>query len=153
MQIRLGAALAAVMLAGCATAPLPAGMQYELTAPLVCAGERQCKIGWQAAQAWVASHAGMKLQIANDTVIETYNSTPSSPNLSVQVIRQPLGEGRDQFTIRAGCANLFGCVPDRLGAVVNFKREVRKAMGLPPVATPDAPAPAAPVPPAGVLPS
>ena len=72
------------VLTGCATnqPKLSADLQRELDTPLYCSSESECKILWERATFFVNANAGFKLQIHNDTVIQTYNPTNHSVSLA-----------------------------------------------------------------------
>lgn len=121
--------LLASSLGGCATSPagskLPADLQTELNTPLYCNDDAECKTMWERATYFVNTNAGFKLQIHNDTIIETYNPTDASPRLAFSITREPLGNGRYQITTKAWCANIFGCQPNQYEAIAKAKRYMR----------------------------
>lgn len=122
-------AFLASLLGGCATSPpgsnLPSELQTELNAPLYCNDDAECKVIWERATYFVTENAGFKLQIHNDTVIETYNPTDASPRLAFNITREPLGNGRYQIRTKAWCANMFGCQPNQYEAIARAKRYMR----------------------------
>jgi hypothetical protein len=117
--------LLVVIMSGCISAQRRdyARTVFEQTIP-VCSGDKDCKEKWEAAQVWVAKNCGMKLQIANDTIIETYNSPAYSINLAARVVKEPLGGGQYKIEIKTWCSNLFRCEPDALSAAVQFNKYV-----------------------------
>lgn len=121
--------LAVMLLAGCATSPagskLPPDLQSELNEPLYCNSEAECKTIWERATYFVSANAGFKLQIQNDTVIETYNPTDASPRLAFSITKEPLDGGRYQIRTKAWCANIFGCQPNQYEAIAKAKRYMR----------------------------
>lgn len=118
--------LLVIILGGCATAPtLPADLQAELNNPLYCQGEAECKTMWERATYYVNANAGFKIQIHNDTIIETYNPSEHSVRLAFSITREPLGNGRYQIWTKAWCANIFGCQPNHLEASAKAKRYIR----------------------------
>ncbi len=114
-------------LSGCvAMAPqLSADLQSEYDSPLYCNSEGECKVMWERATYFVNTNAGFKLQIHNDTIIETYNPTDSSPRLAFSISREPLGNGRYQIWTKAWCANIFRCQPNQHEAIARAKRYMR----------------------------
>ena|SRR5690554_1134854 len=116
-----------VLLGGCAAnkPQLTTELQSELEAPLYCEGEEQCKTMWERATFFVSSNAGFKIQIHNDTVIQTYNPMPNSPKLAFSISREPLGSGRYQIWTKAWCDNMFGCHPNHFEAIARAKRYIR----------------------------
>lgn len=114
-----------VFFAGCATHELSAELQNELNAPLYCEGEKQCKTMWERATFFVNKNAGFKLQVHNDTVIQTFNPSEHSPKLAFSISKEPIGNDRYQITIEAWCANIFGCNPDHLETIARGKLYLR----------------------------
>ena len=89
-----------------------------------CENEQDCKEKWNAAQAWIATNCGMKIQIATDTIIETYNPTGGSTRLAARAIKEPLGDGKYRIVINVWCDNFLGCFPDALESAVDFNQYV-----------------------------
>ena len=114
-------------LSGCAAnqPKLSAELQRELDTPLYCDNEGECKIMWERATFFVNANAGFKLQIHNDTVIQTYNPTDHSVSLAFSISREPKGDGRYQIWTKAWCANMFGCQPNQYEAIAKAKRYIR----------------------------
>ncbi|MCK7546155.1 hypothetical protein MLC59_18515 [Marinobacter bryozoorum] len=124
----LGVVLATVYLGGCATnnqADLSPELQNELDKPLYCEGEADCKAVWERATFFVNNNAGFKLQIHNDTIIQTFNPTQNSPRLAFSISKEPLGDGRYQIWTKAWCANMFGCQPNQYEAIAKAKKYMR----------------------------
>ena len=117
----------AVLLGGCAATPqkLSPDLQSEFGKPLFCEGESECKLMWERATFFVTSNAAYKMQIHNDTVIQTYNPSENSPGLAFSVTKEPLGEGRYQIWTKAWCANVFGCHPNHIEAIARAKKYIR----------------------------
>ena len=93
-----------------------------------CSGAAQCARMWSAAQAWVANNAGMKLQIATDSILETYNSTSYS-RLAVKVVKEPVGADGYRFVITTFCMDNSCIGPDPWAAALDFTRTVNVAGG------------------------
>ncbi len=124
-------AILSLTLAGCAgKQPLSPALQREADTALFCEGEEQCKEMWERATFWVKSHSGFKLQILNDSVIETYNSTGGSVRLAFSVTREPLGGGRYQIWTNARCDNIFGCETPPIEAIARAKYYMRTGQRL-----------------------
>lgn len=111
-------------------APKPAPTNYqsifESSIP-ICEGEKDCLAKWEAAQLWVAHNAGYKIQTATSVLIETYNATGGSTNLSAQVTKEPLGGGKYQIIAKLWCDNIFGCTPNAKSALSEFNKKVGAA--------------------------
>lgn len=130
MKTRPAAALVgsifAALIAGCASAPkLDAELQRELDLPLYCTNESECKSMWERATYFVNANAGFKIQLHNDTIIETYNPSEYSPKLAFSISREPLGDGRYQIWTKAWCGNMFGCQPHQAEGIARAKRYIR----------------------------
>ena len=90
-----------------------------------CRGAEDCEAKWAAARRWVNSHAAFRIQIYSSDYIETYWSPePGSRELAVRVEREPLGGGRYNIRISAGCRNRSGCLPDARTAMLDFDNAV-----------------------------
>lgn len=105
-----------VLLSACATTPpIPVGESPT------CDGEADCKAKWDAAQLFVVKNAEMKIQIATNVLIETYNSTEYGTEIAMRVTKEPLGGGRFRLEATAWCNNFLGCSspPRRIMAAFN----------------------------------
>lgn len=122
------AAVAAALLAGCASGPnLSASEIAELHEPLECEGKAACDLMWRRTQAWIAQNCGYKLQVSTDTVVETYNPTPYSRRWACRAVRDPMTETRDRINLIASCGPtpLCGRAPENV--VAEFRRQMREA--------------------------
>ena len=119
--------LTALFLQGCASnrVKLTPDLQSELDMPLYCEGEEQCSLMWERATYFVNANAGFKLQVHNDTIIQTYNPSEHSPRLAFSISKEPLGGGKYQIWTKAWCANMFGCNPDTNVAIAKAKLYMR----------------------------
>lgn len=127
------AALIAAATAGCATTGANGNAQmaeFSNTIP-VCAGEAECQLAWEAAQLWIAQNSRFKIQTATNVLIETYNGGPYDATLSPRATKEPLGGGKYQIVFGGGCNNLFGCVPSKWEAGIQFNQYVTTAMQNP----------------------
>jgi hypothetical protein len=98
----------------------------ELETPLYCEGEQQCRDLWERATYYISTNAGYKMQLSNDTLIETYNSIDT--RLAWKVVKKPLGKGRYQIITSAWCNNVFGCTPDSYEAILDAKRYMKEVL-------------------------
>ena len=116
-----------VLLYGCSAAQtkLYSDLQAEFDKPLYCEGEDECKLMWERATFFVNSNAAYKIQIHNDTVIQTYNPSENSPSLAFSVTKEPLGNGKYQIWTKAWCANMFGCQPNHIETIAKAKKYIR----------------------------
>lgn len=123
MKLKL-AFLCVLTVAGCATKPVAPELAAAAAQPLYCYGVEQCALYWKRAQLWVVNNSGWKIQLATDTLIETYNPIRSSTARGYRITKEPQGNGREQIRIATACANMFGCGEPEEVAVVKFKSYV-----------------------------
>lgn len=115
-----------ILMMGCATSQQIQGKKdiFQQTIPY-CYDESDCKEKWSAAQVWVAQNCRMKIQVATDSIIETYNPVPrGTTNLAARVLKEPVGGGKYRIIITTWCDNMFGCHPDTWDAAINFNEYV-----------------------------
>lgn len=124
-RLALSLLVISLLLSGCTTTQQIKAkrMRFQETIP-VCLNEQDCKEKWAAAQVWVARNCGMKIQIATDTIIETYNSTDQSTRLAARVLKEPIGNGKYRIVINTWCDNLLGCFPNTWDAAIDFNEYV-----------------------------
>ena len=72
-----------------------------------CTGEL-CTEMWSRAQIWVSKNAAMKLQIATDSVLQTFNPG-TNPVYQMTVTKEALGSGNYRIEMDLRCGNIFGC--------------------------------------------
>lgn len=129
MKLKIGLALVAfsALSVGCGTtqSSLPPNQQQELSAPLHCEESSECKLMWERATFFVTKYSRFKMQIHNESVIQTYNPTGGSTNLGFNITREPLGNGKYRIWVNAACDNMFGCAPDRFETIIKAKRYIR----------------------------
>lgn len=119
---RLLVALVLGFLASCAAKqPVSAADTERAYKELVCDGAQQCADMWKRAQFWVATNAGYKIQVATDTVIETFNAADYSTRWAVRMTKEPLGSGRERIWILLGCGQVSLCAEDRLVVIARAK--------------------------------
>jgi hypothetical protein len=113
-------------LAGCAGQSSLGAYRPDITAeerealsrPLECNGAEQCAFMWRRIQAWVATHAGYKIQTATDVVVETYGASRYSTGWALRILRVPVTPGLDRFLFAASCGDSPRCAvtPGKLEA-------------------------------------
>ena len=123
IHIILAASLLLFILGGCATITPKQQAAMDETIP-VCLGKVECEAKWAAARNWVLNNAKFKIQIYSDDLIETYNPPPDSPLIAARVRKQPLQNGGYGIYVNVWCNNMFGCVPKRADAVLNFNNYI-----------------------------
>ena len=80
---------------------------------------------WRRAQAWIANNSRMKIQIATDAIVETYNPPTGATYFAYRLTREPVGGAKERIWIRAWCGNMFGCEAHPAVPMWSFKRYVR----------------------------
>lgn len=119
MKSRGLVALVACLVTGCAVQPTtPIGPPPE------CTGAADCQAKWEAAQIFVVHHAGMKLQIVTDVLLETYNPSDYGAELAMRVTKEPLGGGSYRFIAEGWCNNFLGCEPSAGATVAKFNSTI-----------------------------
>lgn len=115
MKIRNGPAKIAAMaslavLAGCVAPPPITPEQAKAMEPPTCNSQGQCAVMWQRAQIWLVNNSAWRIQMANDTLLQTFGPGDST-DVAYTVTRSPIGGGGYQIVMRAACGNIFGCIP------------------------------------------
>jgi len=121
--------LAALMLAACASKPVPSVADVsDATEPLICDGPVQCQTAWRLAQLWVVTNSGLKIQLATDVVIQTYPGDQTTTLRNYTITRQPIEGQRERITFASACQSIFGCRGNEVQLAASFKRYVREGM-------------------------
>lgn len=116
----------ALLLAGCASPQERQAKQAEIDRTIpVCTGDADCRAKWERAQVWIAQNSNLRLQIATDVLLETYNSNDMS--LAVRIVKEPLGGGMYRILAAMSCMNIFACDTDPYDAIIDFNRQVSAA--------------------------
>jgi hypothetical protein len=122
-------AAAGLALTGCATMTPEQEAEIERWASrdIVCEGENQCAAMWGAATQFVLDYSDFRVTQATDRAIVTAGPRPDGTQLAYSITRIDLGNGRARFDFRAGCDNMFGCVPSPRVARAGFAKTVIEA--------------------------
>lgn len=110
MKTLIATSLALAFLSGCAAPEPMTAEQAKLMEAPICDSSNSCTLMWQRAQLWLVNNSTWRLQMANDTLLQTFGPGDST-DVAYTVTRTPLGGDRYQIAMRAGCGNIFGCVP------------------------------------------
>lgn len=122
----------AIALSGCGSY---AAQQKEITdlaearrqAPTCTAGA-DCNAKWDAAQIWIAKHAGFKLQTATSAVLQTFGPTQSIFNTAVTVTREPAGQDQYRIVANMACGSSTNiCGPSLSTSLRSFNEAVSAA--------------------------
>lgn len=123
LKLILFASIAASM-TGCATIDEPGGEIYNrlkpadaFTQPVQCLND--CKVEWQRAQLWVGRHSMWKIQLATDSIIQTFYPRLSEVSYGFTVTKEPTATG-GQIQMDLTCGNALGCDPSPAGIVKSF---------------------------------
>ena len=111
--------LALVLLCGCPATKLDVGPATGAQ-PATC--DSGCAAEWERAQLWIVKHSHMKIQLATDVTIQTYNPPDNSTYFAFGVTKEPIGEGKYRITMGMGCVNLISCGsrPEDIKAAFNY---------------------------------
>ena len=126
----------ALILSACATATTPqqkARWELEASRPVTCSQGSDCETKWARALNWVQDHSRWKLRIANEAIITTEGPFDTT-DAAYSITKVPAGTGTYNIVFRAGCGNIFGCVPSILELQASFVNSVMGAI-KPPAAT------------------
>lgn len=83
-------------------------LQKVNATPLVFSVERsKGDDAWGRAQSFLGRYSSMKLQIATDFVIQTYNPTEDEVDFGYSVTKTPIGDNFE-FQVGCSCGNMFG---------------------------------------------
>ncbi|CAB3883713.1 hypothetical protein LMG26689_03617 [Achromobacter animicus] len=118
--MRISLLFVAALVTGCA-APVDHATKVRADAPIVCSGDQQCTKFWEGAQVWLAQHSAFKIQTVSSSVIQTYGPARNSPALAFTILKEPGIYGTHSIRIAATCDNMFGCQPNAITAIANFK--------------------------------
>lgn len=114
--------LACSALAGCASGPQLSSQDVARAhRPFICTSKAECDTDWSRAQVWVAQHSAYRIQIASQSVIETYGPGGSSPALAYELTRSPNNDGTETIHAVAACDNIFVCRPSPTLALLSLR--------------------------------
>lgn len=108
-----------LVLSACATPQQKAQWEFEASRPVTCSQGSDCEVKWSRALIWVQDHSRWKLRIANDTLITTEGPFDTT-DAAYSITKVPTGTGTYTIVFRAGCGNMFGCVPSILELQASF---------------------------------
>ncbi|ARP89830.1 hypothetical protein CAL14_05605 [Bordetella genomosp. 9] len=110
-----------ILLAGCASKPIDSATLARAQAPIVCGDKQQCDKYWQAAQSWVATHSGFKIQLASDSVIQTYGPRMYDYTLAYTVVKEPGQYGTYTLKVSAVCGMPGNCRAEAIEKLADLK--------------------------------
>lgn len=116
-----------IYMTGCATIAPQRQAMLQKTIP-ICYGEKECEAKWAAARRWILNNANRKIQIYSNDLIETYNPERCSPGLAARIVKEPTGDGGYFIVATVWCDNIFGCIPKRADALLDFNNYVNSVI-------------------------
>lgn len=102
---RPAAIIGCAALVGCAAPP-----RYQ-PEPILCLDRPQCDAMWSRAQLFIVQKSGYRLQVATDSVLQTFGPMGASTALAFTVTRELAPDGSGVISMSAACDNMFGCIP------------------------------------------
>jgi hypothetical protein len=121
-----------ILMAGCATTPqMSAEERAHKLQPVACKDKAQCDLYWQRSQIWLAKNSRYRIQLANDTLIQTYGPSNSSVDLAYTIVRDNAADGSAQLRMRAGCDNWMGCLVLPADAINAYREYVTSSQSEP----------------------
>ncbi|MFL5560740.1 MAG: hypothetical protein ACJ79K_04610 [Gemmatimonadaceae bacterium] len=81
-----------------------------------------CTAEWERAQLWIVNHSRLKIQLATDVTIQTYNPPDNSTDFAFSATKEPIGGDSYRITLGMGCVNLISCGsrPEDIKAAFNY---------------------------------
>ena len=122
--------LSIIALSGCVTAPtITPQQQTEINKNIpMCFSKKECEAKWAVARKWVLNNCTTKIQIYSDDLIETFNPPAHSPELAARIIKEPAGNNAYAILATIWCNNMFGCVPSKYEALMDFNNNVNETV-------------------------
>lgn len=114
-----------LILASCETmTPVQrSAMETNAAMQVTCSGQQDCEMKWARALDWVQRNSHWKLRSATDMLISTEGPLDTT-YAAFEVTKFPIGNGTYEIRFRAGCGNIFGCVPSIKQLTADFKTTV-----------------------------
>jgi hypothetical protein len=92
--------------------------------PLICESKESCDILWSKAQIWVSENAGYKIQIATDSIIETYSARDYSTGYSIRLTKTPKENGKYELKLNISCGPYPICGENQIYFQARFRRDM-----------------------------
>ena len=89
-----------------------------------CFSKSECEMKWAAAKKWVTMDPRRKIKFYTDSFIETYEPSPDSTGLAVQIVKEALPQGGYKFVLNTKCYHQFGCNPSKIDAELDFNEYI-----------------------------
>ncbi len=114
----------AVLLSGCAGAPVAPDVEAAAREPLTCTDAVQCDRYWQQARAWIAQYSRYGIQSATNAELTTFGPHGGMVWLAYRVTRIADPDSQTRIDMAATCNNEIRCEPLPAEAIASFKRYV-----------------------------
>ena len=121
--------LLVLLFTGCAHRPPPVyteAQTFEYNSPIDCASSDECERLWRGAQAWVVQHSAFKIQVATNSIIQTFNPPTYSTGWAFQVVRTPITKATERISISPNCGEVPLCRGTKYELVAAFHATLRK---------------------------
>ena len=78
-----------------------------LQTPVTCVGRDECDRAWRKATAWIIERSGWKVQVATDSLLQTFGPGREAVTMAFTLTRKPLAEGWEELVLSPSC-NEYG---------------------------------------------
>ncbi len=121
--------VAAQFISGCValTPEQEAQLNRDATQLVTCTKGEDCDVKWGRAITWISRNSQWKIQLQNDSMIQTYTPIGQSASSGFLVNKVPQGNGVYEITMTSACDNIIGCIPDARELKASFNRFVMGA--------------------------
>ncbi|RBW66333.1 hypothetical protein DS893_04750 [Vibrionales bacterium C3R12] len=118
----------AIFLVSCANQQAPktlsSELQKEYETPLLCT-QNTCDKMWERGTFFISQNTGFKIQVHNNMIVETWNSTGSSTGLAFKMTKEPLPDGAYRIWTTSQCGHSLYCDKDPIATVAKAKWYMR----------------------------
>ena len=97
--------------------------QRQAARPVTCT-VADCEVKWGRALQWVLNNSAYKIQNQSESLLTTMGPLPDDPRPAFTISKIAQGDGRYVIDFRAGCDNMFGCVPTLVESRASFVQAV-----------------------------
>lgn len=94
-----------VILSSCAEYIRPSSIDTYVNYPVSCIDN--CSIEMSRALIWISNQQGIKVSVANDSIIQTDGVTKDSYSLNYTIVKTG-----STLIINTSCPNIYGCAQD-----------------------------------------
>lgn len=114
--------VACIFLSACGTTTPAqrAALNAEASRPVVCTSDRDCRVKWSRAIAWVSQNSAYKFKTQTDFLIQTMGPLSDDTSSAFTITRTANADGTATIDFAAGCDNFLGCIPSVLEEKASF---------------------------------